>query len=223
MEWNLTLARRKFITRLATAFGLAGAATAAHAEPVQAAPPATWQGARHPEDAWYDDTPAVHRFVFDTTSPETLDRAMGYADTFLNATKSGYGLKDSDSAVIIIVRHRSTRFGYNDAMWAKYGKHFSQQMDNFVDPKTKEAPIVNIHATAGGTMDKLIQRGARIAICQVATRGTSSSLAKATGGDADTIFNELSANLVTNGRLVPAGIVAVNRAQEHGYAIYIAG
>ena len=40
----------------------------------------------------------------------------------------------------------------------------------------------------------------------------------ATGGDADTIYNELAANLIPNSHLVPAGIVAVNRAQERGYS-----
>jgi intracellular sulfur oxidation DsrE/DsrF family protein len=137
--------------------------------------------------------------------------------------KSKYGLKDSDSAMIVIVRNRSTRFGYNDAMWAKYGKQFSEAMDNFVDPKTKEVPKVNVHATAGGSMGRLIERGVQIAICEVATRGVASSLSRALGGEVDTYFKELSENLVPNGRLVPAGIVAVNRAQEHGYAVYAGG
>jgi intracellular sulfur oxidation DsrE/DsrF family protein len=33
----------------------------------------------------------------------------------------------------------------------------------------------------------------------------------------DDIFKELTEHLVPNARMVPAGIVAVNRAQEHGY------
>ena len=148
---------------------------------------------------------------------------MGFAGTFLEASKSGYGLKDNDSAIILIVRNRSTRFGYNDAMWTKYGKQFSEAMDNFVDPKTKQVPTVNVYATSGGQMDKLIQRGAQIAVCEVATHGVASSLAKAVDGNADEIFKELSANLVPSARLVPAGIVAVNRAQEHGYALYAGG
>jgi intracellular sulfur oxidation DsrE/DsrF family protein len=224
MEWNMTLARRRFVARLGAAFGLAGAAGAtAQASPVQSSADARWQAAKHPTDAWYDNIPGVHRFVFDTISPDGLTRAMGFAGTYLDANKSGYGLKDSDSAIILIVRNRSTRFGYNDAMWAKYGKQFSEAMDNFVDPKTKQVPAVNVYATSGGQMDKLIQRGAQIAVCEVATHGVASSLARAIDGKADEIFVELSGNLVPNARLVPAGIVAVNRAQEHGYALYAGG
>jgi hypothetical protein len=224
MESIGTLARRTFVSRLAAALGLAGAAAVVtKTAEAQTASQPHWQGARHPEDEWYDQTAGVHRFVFDSISPDGLSQAMGFASTYLDANKTGYGLKDSDHAIIVIVRNRSTRFGYNDAMWAKYGKQFSEQLNNFVDPKTKEAPIVNIHATADGTMDRLIKRGARIAVCEAATHGVSSSLARASGGDADAIFKELSANLVPNARLVPAGIVAVNRAQEHGYALYAGG
>jgi hypothetical protein len=47
--------------------------------------------------------------------------------------------------------------------------------------------------------------------------------AKATG-DTDAIIKELGANLVCpNARLVPAGIVAVNRSQERGYSIVSPG
>ena len=33
------------------------------------------------------------------------------------------------------------------------------------------------------------------------------------------LYKELTANLVANARMVPAGIVAVNRAQERGYTL----
>jgi intracellular sulfur oxidation DsrE/DsrF family protein len=39
------------------------------------------------------------------------------------------------------------------------------------------------------------------------------------GGSTDTIYNELVANLISNSRMVPAGIVTVNRAQERGYSL----
>ena len=33
------------------------------------------------------------------------------------------------------------------------------------------------------------------------------------------LFEEMKANLLPNARLVPAGIVTVNRAQERGYSV----
>ena len=44
-------------------------------------------------------------------------------------------------------------------------------------------------------------------------------IAEAVGGNGDAINSELIANLVRNARMVPAGIVAVNRAQERGYTL----
>ena len=43
------------------------------------------------------------------------------------------------------------------------------------------------------------------------------------GGKVDDIFKELTDHMVPNAHLVPAGIVAVNRAQERGYSIAFAG
>ena len=66
-----------------------------------------WQAARHPEDAWYDKIPGVHRFVFDTISPDGLSQSMGFANTFMETNKTGYSLADNDCAVVLIVRNRA--------------------------------------------------------------------------------------------------------------------
>jgi len=42
----------------------------------------------------------------------------------------------------------------------------------------------------------------------------AASIAHAVGGKAEAIFNELIANLVSNSRMAPAGIVAVNCARS---------
>ena len=39
----------------------------------------------------------------------------------------------------------------------------------------------------------------------------------------DAVYNDLKANPVPSSRFVPAGVLAVNRAQEHGYTLIYAG
>ncbi len=56
------------------------------------------------------------------------------------------------------------------------------------------------------------------AVCQMASRGLAGSIAGSTGGNTDAVYNELVANVLTNSHMAPAGIVAVNRAQERGYS-----
>ena len=53
----------------------------------------------------------------------------------------------------------------------------------------------------------------------MATRGIAGLLAKGAGMSEDAVFQELTSNLAANSRMVPAGIVAVSRAQERGYTL----
>ena len=225
------VARRSFLSRFCVglaAFGAtmaSGAATAAQA-PAPAAP-APWKPGRHPQDDWFEQVPGQHRLVFDTTMPEGFGGALLYANNFYLANQSGYSLGNAELAVVIVVRHNSTPFAYNEAMWAKYGAVLAQR-SNVIDPQTSQAPKINIYnstssaaatlRSGGVTLDSLIKRGMHVAVCQMATRRISGAIAAATGGAADVIYNELVANLIGNAHMVTAGILAINRAQERGYS-----
>jgi intracellular sulfur oxidation DsrE/DsrF family protein len=67
-------------------------------------------------------------------------------------------------------------------------------------------------------MEALIKKGAEFAVCGMSSRGIATRIAKAYNLDVDAVFKEITANLIGNSHLVPAGILAVNRAQEHGYS-----
>jgi len=213
----LPLARRSFLTGMGTGMTLLGTAAAiivpASAE-AQAAAESHFQPARHSQDDWLDQIPGQHRCVFDTTTPEGASSAALYAGNFFTANQSGYSLQNADIAVVIVLRHNSTQFAYNDSIWAKYGVPISQQAGNFVDPKTKAAPIINVYRTQ---LEALTRRGVHLAVCQMATRLFAGTIARTTGGNTDAIYDELAANLLASSHLVAAGIVAVNRAQERGY------
>lgn len=227
------LARRSFLSRVSTGaaavVAMAGVAPAVADAAADAAPAdaSGWQPARHAEDDWFDQTSAKHRFFFDTSDPDGFAQALGWARNFLEASKSGYGLTDADSAVIICARHRSTAFAFDDAMWAKYGASLSERSSNFVDPKTKQVPAVNLYLASGSggsaerSLGALLKRGMRLAVCGMATRRTATTIAQKQKGDVDEIFKELTAHLVPNAHIVPAGIVAVSRAQERGYTLSV--
>ena len=221
---QLSVARRLFLARLGAGASVVGSTLAASPGALaQAATDVPWRPTRHTQDNWLDKIPGQHRFVFDTTSTEGMASALRFADNYYVASGDAYGLKDSDLAILIVARHKSTPFGYNDAIWAKYGKQLSE-LGQYADPKTKEAPNINIYAAPGdasnqaGRLNGLIKRGARVAVCQMSSSEIAGSIANTTGGDADAILKEFGANLVGNARFVAAGIVAVNRAQEYGYS-----
>jgi intracellular sulfur oxidation DsrE/DsrF family protein len=231
-ENRLAVARRSFLSRLGLGMAALGAglAPAARAQ-AQSIPNGAWQPALHPQDDWLGQVKGVHRFVFDTTTPDAAGGALLYANNFIVANKSGYNLEASNLAIVIVLRHFSTPFAYTDAIWAKHGAALSELL-NYNDPKTKQPLNLNIYNSSaygmalpnfGTTIDALGKQGVQFAVCAMATRFFAGALADKTHGNADAIYQELVANLVPNSHLVPAGIVAVNRAQERGYAFaYVA-
>ena len=220
--------RRSFLSNLGVAASAAGVSLAAGSTSAQAQTPAAdahWQPARHPQDDWFDQLPGKHRFFFDTTTPDTLADAIQFAGNYYSANRGVYGLENADLAVVVGMRHRSAPFAFNDAMWAKYGVTLAKRAE-FVDPKTKETPKVNFYtptapaapARARG-LAGLMNLGVQFAICNLSTRAIAGLIADATGQKTDDVYKEITANLIDRARLVPAGIVAVNRAQERGYSI----
>lgn len=206
--------RRSFLTRFhAGAASIAALAIGGRALAQTKAAPSRFEPARHDKDDWMDQLPGKHRMVFDTISAAGFGDALLFANNYMAANRNEYGLQNSDLAIIIIARHISTAFGYNDAMWAKYGAQMAPMSGLDTVPKG------NPRNAGGFGVETLAKAGVQFAVCAMATRRVAGSIAQATGGNTDTINAELIANLVANGRMVPAGIVAVNRAQERGYSL----
>lgn len=218
---------------LIAAASVAAAALALRAGAAQAAPKAAggFKPARHAQDAWLDELPGKHRTIIDSFSVNGAGEALLFANNLHVANAAGYGLTDADVAVVVTLRHKSTQFAFNHAMWAKYGKGLSEGL-GMIDPKTKETPTINLFnaqgygpelANFGLTIDSVAKIGVHFAICQMATRRLAGQIAKGAGGSVDAIYDELVANIVPNGHMVSAGVIATTRAQEYGYTVLIAG
>ena len=225
--------RRSFLSRLAAgAAVIGGTVFGSRPAAAQSTGAAPWRPARHTQDDWLDQIPGSHRFILDTTSPLGLGNSLIFSNNFFVASQNGYKLGDADAAVVIVLRHNSTPFAYTDAMWAKYGKAIGDAAGGFDDPKTQTRPMINVYNVGtyaaalpnnGVTLDALIGRGVHFAVCQMATRRFAGAIAGAHKLDVEAVYKELTSNLIRNAHLVSAGIVAVNRAQERGYAFANAG
>ncbi len=220
--------RRFFLKRISGVAAVLGGAVALGTRPAEAQSGTgeSWTPARHAVDDWMDEVPGVHRFLFDNTTASGFAGSMRFANNYMRVNVDDYGLDNSDLAVVIVARSNSTPMSFNDAMWAKYGEALSAR-ENLIDPKTDAPPKINLFNTPGYgnelptnglTLTELFEKGLQLAVCRVATQGAARRVARAVGGDADSIFEEFTHNLIDNCHLVPAGIVAVNRAQERGYA-----
>ena len=186
-----------------------------------------FQPTRHAQDAWLDALPGKHRTIIDGSTVAGAGTALLYAYNLYAANMSDYSLPERDVAVVVCLRHSGTAFGFNDAMWGKYGKTMHAEVQ-LADPNTKDTPKTNLFYSVdygfaltnlGVTIESLVKQGTRFAICAMATRGLAGSIAAETGTDAETVYKELVANTIPNSRMVAAGVLAVTRAQEYGYAL----
>lgn len=201
--------------------GLGAAATAmAMGGGTSAQAPAAFAPARHPQDDWMDALPGKHRIVLDVTSPEAVPDGIRFAGNLFTGHKNGYGLDDREIAVILVLRHSATRFGYTDAMWSKYARAFAGSTD-----AAAPAPTTNPHNTGENPqLAGLAKRGVHVVICGSASLMLARRIAGA-DGDADAVSKELAAHVVPNGHVTMgvAGIVPVAHAQERGYSYVFVG
>ncbi len=225
-----TTARRSLLNGLGVA-ALAGVALAsAPAEAAKKKAAKSFEPARHPEDAWMDALLGTHRVFIDTDSTSGAGNGLRYATNILNAQASGYKGSDQDMAIIVCLRHASTPLGFNDAMWAKYGSSLGSMM-GAAGPRGAggapagappgAAPAAAAAATKNAQTRNIAEaakRGVHFAICGMATSLMSGMIARQAGSTADAVLAELTANIVPNGHIVPAGVMALTRAQEYGYS-----
>ena len=207
------VARRSFIARLAAVgtalVGVVALPSTAVAEGST--------GPTHPADAWLDDFKGQHKNIYDCTSVVDGPLGWAFARNFLTAnTGPIYKLTDADVNVIVCVRHQATVYGFNDAMWAKYKLGASQ--------KVMEGSAFAEKNPALKTANELAARGVVVAVCGMATGRISRSVAADLGLNAAEVEADLRANLVTpTARVVAAGVIVTNRAQEKGFTYTYVG
>jgi intracellular sulfur oxidation DsrE/DsrF family protein len=211
--------RRSFLSRFPALAALAGAGAAKPAAAAGLAPEnGRFEPVKHPQDDWLDSLPGKHRVVFDTWTASKFPEALQFANNIYRGNRD-YDLSEKDIAIVIVARHRTAPFAFNDAMWAKYGKYFSERME-FLDPKTTKPPTANLYsAQLGG----LLKQGVHLAVCNLTTRSTAQRLAEVNGEKPDDVYKEITTNAMPNTHFVAAGVVGATRAQEHGYALISIG
>ena len=219
--------RRTFLARLATgvaAFGAVPALSAVACAPTATpAPPAAPPGDEL--DTWLAAMKAPYKVVYDCVQAGGGPDGVVFARNFMKFSQDKLGTKDADMNVLVSFRHFATPYGYADAMWAKYPFATLLKVD---DPKTKKPAARNVplhddvEDQAGANLPALAARGVQFMVCGAATEFIANMLAGKTG-DGTAIEAELAANLIPNARMVPAGVVGVQRAQKAGFAYTYAG
>ena len=163
-------------------------------------------------DAWMKPLKG-HRQLFHAI--DLNDRAMLMASNYLDAYENEFGEKRGEATAVVGVHGGALNIAFTDAAWTKYtlGK-----AANFMDPATKEPAVRNVFATGGElSVNTLQKRGVVFLVCNTALRLRSRALAKERGETYEVVYKDLEASRLPGTILVPALVVAINRAQEKGF------
>jgi intracellular sulfur oxidation DsrE/DsrF family protein len=218
--------RRSFIARLAAGAAVFGAVPAVAALGCAAAPAAPAAPTGDELDTWFAAMKGSYKVIYDCVQSQGGSDGIMFARNFMKFSQDNLATKDADMAVVVSFRHFATPYGYTDAMWAKYPQFAA--MLKVDDPTTKKPAARNVplhddvEGQAGANLPALAARGVRFTVCGAATEFIAGVLA-GKAGDAKAIETELAANLIPNARMVPAGVVGVQRAQKAGFAYTFAG
>jgi intracellular sulfur oxidation DsrE/DsrF family protein len=215
--------RRGFVGRVTAAVALGAAGLSRTLEASTPATTVARQGQVSTSDAWVESLKGKHRQLFDMAEPEDgvgLLHVRNYLLTYRDAYHAGAG----EVNALVTLYGKTTPLAFNDAMWAKY--KFGAALD-IKDPKTGQPTERNLfyHTQQGDTlafgfldsaMENLQKIGASFILCNNALNFFIQRLVAGGAGTAEAIRADLLANMLPGITLVPAMVIAINRAQEHG-------
>ncbi len=225
--------RREFLGSLAA--GAAAISVATLATPLAAAAEKfNSYGTTNPDDAeaWFAKVDGgKHKIMFDVTRPhEALPFAWPKVYMLTNA---GTGTPDKDNRVVVVLRHDGIPYAFEDRIWAKYkfGEVFKADdpltkapstRNPFWKPKTGDFSFPGLGNVDIG-INQLQDIGVMFCVCAVAIQVYTSAVAKGMGANADDVKKDWLSGLLPGVQVVPSGVWAVGRAQEHGCGYCFAG
>lgn len=219
--------RRGFLGTLAAGAAAVGITSLVSPLRLNAAPkPAPQATGLSDFDAWLGKIKGQHKQVFD--SPQHVNGLpFAWTRVFL-MTNKGVGAADNDVTAMLVLRHESIGLAMEDRLWSKYklGETFKLNdgatkapslRNPFYHPKAGELPL------PGMAIEDLLQSGVLMGVCDMAMTVYSKGVAETMKLDAAEVKKDWVAGILPGIQIVPSGVLAINRAQEHGCTYCFAG
>ncbi|MBT8336531.1 MAG: hypothetical protein KJO11_08000 [Gemmatimonadetes bacterium] len=188
------------------------------------APDAAASTAQADQAEWLAALDAPNRMLFDAAAPgngATLIHVLNYYESW----KQAADLEDTDIDAVVTFYGGTTFHGLGDAMWSKYGLgEVMDQRDAAGAPYTvnpwRVAPLFAGMEMAPAGIETLGGRGATFLLCNNPLTFLAGQVAAARGLDAESVYADMRANILPEVTLVPAMVVAIDRAQQAGISYH---
>lgn len=223
-----TSPRREFLGNVAA--GAAALGLLSIPSSIKAAP-SLFQDPASDADEWFKKVKGKHRIVFDVTRPNEV-MPFAWPKVFL-LTNEKTGTPAKENSVVVVLRHDGIPYAFEDRIWEKYkfGEVFKADdpktktaslRNPFWKPKTGDFAIPGIGNVQIG-INELQSDGVMFCVCDMAMTVFSAVVAKGMNLDAADVKKDWVGGLLPGIQVVPSGVWAVGRAQEHGCAYCFAG
>lgn len=215
--------RRKFLGTLAATAGVSSLGNSVLAEGTNS----DHTVLAHEADEWFEKIKGSHRVVYDGSTPHDGYAILWNWAFYLSNNQTGS--EDSDVTAMTVLRHSAVPFALNSGLWEKYKLgEFSGVNDNktqkhslrnpYYEPQEGDFPLPIIQ----GIKD-LQARGAMFCVCDLALNVYSGAKANQMGLDPAVVYEEWKSGVLPGIQIVPSGVWALGRAQEHGCGYIFAG
>ena len=224
MKTTINNSRRKFFGTMALS---ASTGFAAFAKPFKAGLESIPLAGTNGAEAWFSNIKGKHRVVFDGAEPNSAFSMIWTWAYYLTNNKSG--TPDNDMTAVCVFRHNAAPFALSDSIWAKYklGEMFSIEDNRTKKPATRnsyfDAKDGDFIINGVDGIQKMQLRGAMFCVCNLAISVYSGFAAAKLGLDPEAVRKEWVDGVLPGIQIVPAGIWALDRAQENGCSYVFAG
>jgi len=225
-----TTDRRNFLGSIAASAAAFGIATIG--SPLQlAAEPASPLTNKEDPDAWFNKIQGKHKMIFDVTRPHEM-MPFAWPKVFL-LTNQATGTPEKENNAVVVFRHDGIPYAFEDRIWAKYkfGEVFKADdpltkapsvRNPFWKPKPGDFKVPGLGPVEIG-INQLQDSGVMFCVCDVAITVYSAVIAEGMKMQATDVKKDWMSGLLPGIQVVPSGVWAVGRAQEHGCAYCFAG
>lgn len=221
--------RRGFLGSIAAGTAALGLTTLAAPINAIAAPEQTFDN--EDPDAWFNKIKGKHRVIFDVPEAHGV-MPFAWSRVYL-LTNQATGTAAKDCSVVVVLRHEGMPYAFGNSTWEKYkfGDLFkvtdtrtkaTATSNPFWMPKADDYKFPGIGAVSIGVND-LQADGVMFCVCNAAMTVYSAVAAEQMQMNATDVMNEWKAGLLPGVQIVPSGVWAVGRAQEHGCNYIFAG